>query len=712
MTHTPGRTTPALDIVVCTCDPSRLPLLRACLDAVQRGIGPRDTLTVVVDHCPQLLTRLSPPTGEAGETGADGAAPPVTVVENTRTRGLSGARNTGLTVGGNPVVCFLDDDAVPSPGWSEAVRGAFDDPDVIGVGGRVEPRFTGPDGVETRRPRWIPASCDWIFGCDRDDSPVDGETLRNPVGAAMAVRREALADLPGSRPPGPGETQADGEVFREDLGRTGSDAAGGEETELFQRLTARQPGHTVRRVDAFHVRHTVPASRTRPGYVLRRSFMEGRSKAAVSGLPHTRLGVEREHLRRVVTGAAGELCAAVHGDHAAPARILTTVAVAAAAGLGFLTGRPLRDVRPDGDHPAPACPAPSGPAPSGPEVSVVVCTDDRGTGTGDCLVAVSAAARAAGPRHPVEIVLVDNSTSGRLHRAATLRRPEYPGVTVRVVREPVRGLSRARNTGVRACRGRVILFTDDDALVAPDWVTTAVDAVDRTGADCVTGRVLAASLERKSHRIFEAGGGFDKGPVAKTWTRRGVSEGRLPPVYPYPGSCFGSGNNMAFTRQCLNSVGGFAEELGAGRATRGGEDLDMFRRVILSGGTVFYEPGMVVRHRHRAGMWALTRQIYGHGTGMAASLARCALDDRGHARAVIAGLPTGFRTLLASRRVARTPSGVPDAPERVPGKVPGKSVTRFPRYLTLVELVGYCTGVPLLAGVLLRDSRASMGQDA
>lgn len=114
MTHTPGRTTPALDIVVCTCDPSRLPLLRACLDAVQRGIGPRDTLTVVVDHCPQLLTRLSPPTGEAGETGADGAAPPVTVVENTRTRGLSGARNTGLTVGGNPVVCFLDDDAVPS----------------------------------------------------------------------------------------------------------------------------------------------------------------------------------------------------------------------------------------------------------------------------------------------------------------------------------------------------------------------------------------------------------------------------------------------------------------------------------------------------------------------------------------------------------------------------------------------------------------------
>ena len=46
--------------------------------------------------------------------------------------------------------------------------------------------------------------------------------------------------------------------FRSGVGRLGADCAGGEETELFQRLTAGHPERQVRKKDAFRVLHSVP----------------------------------------------------------------------------------------------------------------------------------------------------------------------------------------------------------------------------------------------------------------------------------------------------------------------------------------------------------------------------------------------------------------------------------------------------------------------
>lgn len=590
--------------------------------------------------------------------------------------GLSGARNSGITYGSNPVVCFIDDDAVPLPGWSVAVREAFSEPEVAAVGGRVRPRFTGTDGGIVPRPRWVPESCDWVFGCDYAGGPSDGALIRNPIGAAMAVRREILDE---------------GEGFRSGVGRLGADCAGGEETELFQRLTAGHPERQVRKKDAFRVLHSVPPSRVCLRYVLRRSFMEGRSKAALSALSYTALGAERDHLDRAATGVGGELRRLVHGDLSAVLRLATGAGVILAAGTGFLIGRRIPDVVSTGDAAVPE----TGGGTGRPEVSVVLCTDGRGRRLGDALAAVAAAGRVAASRCPVEILLVDNSGSGDCAEIPEVKEILAEGAPVRVVRAPVRGLSRARNVGLRAARGRMIAFTDDDALAEPDWILEAVDVLERTGADCVTGRVLPASVQLRSHRVFESTGGFDKGGEPRIWTRSGVSVGEVPPVYPYPAGCFGSGNNMVFTRRCIDTVGGFDEELGAGSPVRGGEDLDMFRRIILSGGTIAYAPTMVVKHHHRSGMRDLGRQMYGYGTGMAASLARCAFDDRRYARDIVTGVPAGVRVLLSSRK----------------GGAPG-SAARYPRYLTAVELVGYLTGAPLLLATMFRNSRTAMGAGA
>src|SRR5208337_977453 len=52
--------------------------------------------------------------------------------------------------------------------------------------------------------------------------------------------------------------------------------------------------------------------------------------------------------------------------------------------------------------------------------------------------------------------------------------------------------------------------------------------------------------------------------------------------------------------------------------TCGGEDLDMFVRLLRGGGVLAYEPSAVVWHFHRAAPDELRRQMRGYGVGFGA----------------------------------------------------------------------------------------------
>jgi glycosyltransferase involved in cell wall biosynthesis len=56
--------------------------------------------------------------------------------------------------------------------------------------------------------------------------------------------------------------------------------------------------------------------------------------------------------------------------------------------------------------------------------------------------------------------------------------------------EPRQGLSHARNRAVAAARGEALLWTDDDVLVEPDWLTEYVKAArDWPAASCFGGPI-------------------------------------------------------------------------------------------------------------------------------------------------------------------------------------------------------------------------------
>src|SRR5690349_17754111 len=104
-----------------------------------------------------------------------------------------------------------------------------------------------------------------------------------------------------------------------------------------------------------------------------------------------------------------------------------------------------------------------------PRISVVVCTFNRARSLGRSLNALLALKP---PPGGYELIIVDNNsrdgTAEVVARASSQRGASAP--PVRYIFEPAQGLSRARNAGVRAARGRILAFTDDDTLVPPDWL--------------------------------------------------------------------------------------------------------------------------------------------------------------------------------------------------------------------------------------------------
>lgn len=161
------------------------------------------------------------------------------------------------------------------------------------------------------------------------------------------------------------------------------------------------------------------------------------------------------------------------------------------------------------------------------------------------------------------------------------------------LREPRGGASRARNLGLRAARGEIVAFTDDDALPAASWLAAIAAPFEDAAVAGVGGRVRpgpdgvgeAGSIARWIG-IAECGGEaprrFDRDTPA--WFEI-VNFGGL-----------GNGPSMAFRRAALLAVGGFDERLGPGTPLRGGEEPFAFFRLVDAGWALAYQPEAVVEH--------------------------------------------------------------------------------------------------------------------
>ncbi|HVD37635.1 MAG TPA: glycosyltransferase, partial [Solirubrobacterales bacterium] len=300
---------PTISVVICAFTAERLQVMAEAVESLREQTRPPHEIVLVIDHAPELLEQVRR------------LWPDVKIVANREKQGLSGARNTGVAEAGGEVVAFLDDDAIADRRWLERLAAAYADPNVLGAGGTVRPRW-----VEGK-PGWFPPEFDWVIGCTHSGMPRELSPVRNLVGANMSFRRAPLLEVGG---------------FSHDLGRVGTLPVGCEETDLSIRVHQRWPESEILYDPAAEVEHVVPPSRGRVRYFLDRCRAEGRSKAVLTGMVGSEDGLssERSYVRRTLPlGVLGDLRDAFRGDAGGLGRAAMIFVGLAATSVDYLRVR-------------------------------------------------------------------------------------------------------------------------------------------------------------------------------------------------------------------------------------------------------------------------------------------------------------------------------------------------------------------------------------
>jgi len=285
------------------------------------------------------------------------------------------------------------------------------------------------------------------------------------------------------------------------------------------------------------------------------------------------------------------------------------------------------------------------PAVNTPHITVVVCTRDRTDQLRGALMTILALDYPS-----FDVVVVDNAPA--THDTEELVRREFRDQRVRLVTEPVPGLSHARNTGLRHATGDVVAFTDDDVVVDRSWlreIAAGFEAV--PGAACVTGLVPAGELRTPAQGYFDSKVSWSRSLVPQVYSL--ANPPAALPKFPFSPGAFGTGANFALRRQAALRLGGFDPALGVGTPTGGGEDIDMFTRVILEGHALVVQPAAIVWHRHRDGLEDLRVQARGYGNGLGAWMTKVMMDPRTARLALARSWGVGLEFLNRRQHVAQ-----------------------------------------------------------
>jgi glycosyltransferase involved in cell wall biosynthesis len=189
-------------------------------------------------------------------------------------------------------------------------------------------------------------------------------------------------------------------------------------------------------------------------------------------------------------------------------------------------------------------------------LSVVVCAYNEEGYLAACLHSLLAQSRV-----PDEVIVVDNASTDRTRQVAASV-PE-----ARVVVEPAKGLTRAREAGRLAARGDVILYLDADCRAPLQWVARVEQRFLRDPA------LLAVSGPYRFYdwdlwgRLLIRGYDFVVAPATQVLARDVLRMGTV--FY---------GGNFAVRREALARIGGFDTSIAFH-----GEDTNLGRRLAAIG---------------------------------------------------------------------------------------------------------------------------------
>ena len=215
-----------------------------------------------------------------------------------------------------------------------------------------------------------------------------------------------------------------------------------------------------------------------------------------------------------------------------------------------------------------------------PRVSVVVCAYNAERTMEACLASLETLDY---PDYEV-IVVNDGSTDRTLEISES-----FP--YCRIISQPNKGLSVARNVGAEAATGEIVAYTDSDCVVDPDWLTYLVARMEAGGLSACGG----PNFPPPEESLVPAAVAVSPGGPTHVLISDEVAEHI-------------AGCNMAFRRDALLALGGFDPQYRAA-----GDDVDICWRFQDAGHTIGFSPAAVVWHFRRNTVRAYLNQQRGYG---------------------------------------------------------------------------------------------------
>ena len=233
--------------------------------------------------------------------------------------------------------------------------------------------------------------------------------------------------------------------------------------------------------------------------------------------------------------------------------------------------------------------------PRAPKISVVVPVRNGEETIGVC---IDSLLDCDYPPEDREILVVDNGSTDDTAAEIHARHVTY-------LYEPERGVSNARNRGIKAARGAIVALLDGDCVVVPEWLTEIERPFEDPVVGCVAGELEnlppRTAAERQSARMLGR------------WQRFAINS-----KPPYAVTA-----NAAFRRRVLEQIGGFDP------AMPRAQDVELGRRFHeRSGLQLAFSPGAVARHRHTATASHFFRQQLGWAYGSGLLQARMTPEER------------------------------------------------------------------------------------
>jgi len=207
----------------------------------------------------------------------------------------------------------------------------------------------------------------------------------------------------------------------------------------------------------------------------------------------------------------------------------------------------------------------------------------------------------------LEVIVVDQNPDDRLVPVMET----HPRLAARHLRS-ARGLSRARNVGLRSARGDLVAIPDDDCWYSPGLLASVSQWFDRNPRFSLLGTALRTAENQPS--------GPKSPAAAGCCTKTNVWKCAVSTA-------------LFLRRSVVNAVGDFNEEIGVGSSSRyqSGEETDYVLRALAQGFEMWYEPSLTVHHPPLDSIARLRKTSYPFalGTGRVLRLHRYRLHQVG-----------------------------------------------------------------------------------